>query len=335
MADTSLSERYVWRVTRSLPESVGPDAARELRGTLAAMTADRVAAGAEPEEAERSALTELGDPDVLARQHGGRADHLIGPAVYPAYVRLLKLLLTIVLPIATIATLLVQLSATGTGLRAAVGESAGVLFQLAVQLTFWVTLVFVLIERGRSEGERDRPLSDWSPDELLATDVPWRRVGLGEMLNDAGFSIAVAALVVWQFAGVGERGVQVLDPALAVGWKAAVVGLLLLDVFLTVLTWGADRWTVRLAAASVAANVVTAAVLLRLLLGDRLLTDLPAEFGEAFGWSSDWTVPVRVVAAVVVGICAWDAATALLRARRTLRWRRSGAGPQDQVEPGS
>ena len=58
-------------------------------------------------------------------------------------------------------------------------DSFLLLLSVGVHLAFWVTLTFAVIEWSRPEAERDRPLSEWSPDQLT-TEVPWRSVGIGE-----------------------------------------------------------------------------------------------------------------------------------------------------------
>ena len=47
---TTLTDRYVWTVTRHLTADVGPDVARELRATIADAVDARVEAGADPTE---------------------------------------------------------------------------------------------------------------------------------------------------------------------------------------------------------------------------------------------------------------------------------------------
>lgn len=329
MTTTSLTDRYVWTVSRQLPVEIGPDVARELRVTLAETIEGKVAAGSTPHEAERAALAELGDPDVLAREYGGRPNHLIGPAYYPDWVRLIKVLLGVVLPIVVAATFLTQFLATDRGFGTLIGEVAVVLLHTAVHLVFWSTLVFALVERSRrSDPERELLLSEWTPESLVDPDVPWRRVGSREMAFEAAFGIAVLLLVIWQLGGVGERGVQVLDPGLALGWKTALIALLAGDVAISLWAWGRGRWSVPLSIANVAANVASAAVLVWLVLQDRLLTDLPTVLGEKFGGEADWSLSTSAVVLGIVVLCGWDAMASVLRVRRGARTRRFLEGPQ-------
>lgn len=320
MSGTSLRERYVWTVTRQLPVDTGPDVARELRVTLDETIEDKVAAGASPQEAERAALAELGDPDVLAREYGGRPNHLIGPDFYPSWVRVVRVMLAIVLPLAVAGTLIAQLAATDRSLGQVFGEVVGVAFQVVVQLMFWVTVVFYLVERQASASEQRRFLEEWTPEQLREHDVPWRRANTREMVPELAFTGAFIALVLWQFGGVGERAVQVLDPGLALEWKILVIVLLVLDLLVTLLAWRAGRWTMPIAVANVGVNALTAVLWLSLLLSGRLLTDLSAEVGGDFGRDVAWSLSVPVVATVVVLVCAWDATASVLRARGAARW---------------
>lgn len=312
---TTLTDRYVWTVTRHLPDDTGPDVARELRGTIADAIDAKVDGGLDPETAEREAISELGDPDVLARQFGGRPAYLIGPGIYPDYVRLMRVLPAIVLPLVLVASFVAQVTTTDENWGQILLDSFLLLLTVALHLAFWVTLTFAIIERSRPEGERDRPLSQWKPDQLT-TEVPWRIVGLGETIFGAGFAIAMAALVAWQFNGVGGDAIQVLNPNLELVWEVALVGLFVLDALLAVVVWRVGRWTPTLAAVNVASNAASATLLIWLLSRDELLTDLPTVLGERFGWSTDWTLPTALVAAGVVIVALWDGLESVVKARK-------------------
>lgn len=315
---STLTDRYVWTVTRHLPPDTGPDVARELRGTIADAVDARVGAGVDPVTAEQEAVAELGDPEVLARQFGGRPAYLIGPGTYPAYVRLMRVLPAIVLPLVLVANVTARAATSDDGWGTILLDAFLLVLTTAVHLAFWVTLTFAVIDWTRPEGERERPLSEWKPDQLT-TEVPWRSVRLGETLFEAGFALALAALVAWQLGGVGDDGVQVLNPDIDVVWKVGLVGLLLLDAVLAVVVWRVGRWTATSAAVNVVSNAGAVLLMLWLLARDELLTDLPQVLGDRFGWSTDWSVSSAVVAVVIVAIAVWDAADSVLKARRVSR----------------
>lgn len=317
---TTLTDRYVWTVTRHLPDDVGPDVARELRGTIADAVDGRVDAGADPGAAEEQVIADLGDPDVLARQYGGRTGYLIGPGVYPDYVRLMRILPAIVLPIVLIANFAARLVSSDEKWGVILLEACLLTLSVAVHLGFWVTLTFAVIEWSRPEAERDRPLTEWKPDQLT-TEVPWRSVGLGESVFQAGFALAMALVVAWQFSGVQGDAIQVLNPGVDLAWKVALVGLFLLDAVLALAVWRVGRWTPTLASINVASNAAAATLLVWLLARDELLTDLPTVLGERFGCSTDWSAPTALVAAGIVVIALWDGVESVVKARRTIKGR--------------
>ena len=106
MNTTNLTDRYVAAAMRTVPEQQRADLAAELRASIDDQIDARVEQGEERDAAERSVLTELGDPDVLAAGYTGRRLYLIGPKLYLVWWRLLKLLLSIVLPFAVAAVAL-------------------------------------------------------------------------------------------------------------------------------------------------------------------------------------------------------------------------------------
>ncbi|MCW2760152.1 MAG: hypothetical protein JWR85_353 [Marmoricola sp.] len=322
MSQSTLTDRYVWTVTRHLPPDTGPDVARELRGTIHDMTEARIETGADPVRAEETVLTELGDPDVLARKYGGRPAYLVGPGLFPDYVRLMKVLPLIVLPIVLVATVVDGLATSSDHWGKVVLDSVLALLSVAVHLAFWTTLVFVVIDWTRPESERDKPLTSWGTDRL-PSEVPWRQVGLGETLTAVAFIVVTAGIVVWQFVGVGDgAGVQVLNPDLTVGWELLIVGLLLLEVVLAYAVWRAGRWTPTFAAVKVLINVGETAALLWLARGEELLAPgLPRELADTLDWSVDLSVLTAVLCAGIVLANAWDSVEAVLKARRAQRAR--------------
>src|SRR5690606_21673060 len=145
MSRSTLTERYVWAVARHLPEEIGPDVAEELRSSLAETIEAKIDAGAAPHEAEREAITELGDPDVLARGYGGMPNHLIGPAVYPDFIRLLKILLVAVPSIVFVVSATVNAMTGDTHPGMIALDAALLAFTVAVHVGFWTGLTFALV----------------------------------------------------------------------------------------------------------------------------------------------------------------------------------------------
>lgn len=228
MTTGTLTERYVHEVVRRIPADQRDDVANELRATIA----DTVEARDTPDRdaAEREVLTEMGDPIRLAARYADRPLALIGPELYPTYVRLLTLLLATVLPIVTgVSVVLDVLDHNDAG--SAVSEGIGTLITVGAQMIGWLTLVFALAERyGRREVARTAGV--WTPDDLK--EVRRRPEGSATVYASAAWNALVIGLIVWQHLAEPYRGVPVLDPDLWSGWiwpiLAGLAALVVLDL---------------------------------------------------------------------------------------------------------
>src|SRR5690606_33697158 len=99
MTTTDYTDRYVSAVVRGVPERQRADLEKELRASLADDIDARIEAGADHATAEYAAIQALGDPIVLSAHYAGRPLHLVGPALYADWKRLLTALELIIVPI--------------------------------------------------------------------------------------------------------------------------------------------------------------------------------------------------------------------------------------------
>lgn len=314
---TTLTDRYVHAVLRSLPEKQREEIDRELRATIADDIDARIADGAPAKDAERAALTELGHPARLAAGYVGRPLTLIGPAFYVPYVRLLKLLLAIVLPAAAFGIALGKVL-DGSGIGEVIGTVVVTLLQVAVHLGFWVTVVFVILERS---GATD-VVSDFDPDDLPDLPGPGR-VGMTEMLASVSFlAIFAVAIVLQQFLSVFEDAngpIPILDPALwsfSTPWFLAII---VLEIVFAVALFRTGRWTWPLAIANILLGAAFAIPAIWLLATGRLLN--PAYFAEFGGtpWIEPGTPTIIATSAVFIAIAVWDAVDGIVKTVRAGR----------------
>ncbi|MFD5903457.1 hypothetical protein ACFV6B_01315 [Streptomyces microflavus] len=256
MSTNTLTERYVHEVVRRLPADQRDDIADELRTTIA----DTIEARdpARPETVEREVLSEMGDPIRHAARYADRPLALIGPDLYPTYIRLLAFLLTTVLPVITAVFVLLEI-VDGNGLGAAVGAGVETVFTVGAQMVTVLTVLFAVAERaGHRKGTLIRT-TDWTPDDLPETREP-QKVGVGAVLTAVWYALLLG-LTVWQQLSEpyrtddGER-IAVLDPDLWSGWiwpiLIGLAGLVVLAL-VRVVTHG---WTSRLAVLHAIAQAV-------------------------------------------------------------------------------
>ena len=213
---TTLTDRYVWAVTRLLPEQQRGEIDLELRSSIG----DMVEARDDGDEA--AVLRELGNPSRLAAAYGERPHYLVGPEDFPEYLRILKLVAAVAIPgIAFLAALgaVVDDAAVGGEL---VGVVVSTMFTTAVHVGFWVTLFYAV----RARVQPDQP---WTLDSL--PDAPAdERVSLSDTVFELVVVLVSIGAIVWDRQGrLGDGdgdGAPFLHPSLWDGWIFVIIGLL-------------------------------------------------------------------------------------------------------------
>lgn len=303
---TSLVDRYVFTAVRRVPESQRAEIDRELRASIEDAVESRMEGGAAREEAVDAALRELGDPGRLADQYAGRRNYLIGPELYDGWRSLLTLLLSTVLPVVVAVTVIVQLFDDPSR---AVGEGFSTLFGVATGMTFWVTLVFALVERA---GVRELPVvglrlnRPWTPGDLPRYTS--RAMTLGQLAGELSWlAVLIAALVLQQFTFTGR---PLLDPAgWHFWWPLLIVAFLLRGAF-SVAVYRSATWTRTTIAGNLAASLLWAGPTIGLLAAGRFFN--PAFPALADAGVKHWlTLSIIVTVALIV---VWDTVEVIRRA---------------------
>ncbi|MEV4656263.1 permease prefix domain 1-containing protein [Micromonospora sp. NPDC049301] len=310
----TLTDRYLAATLRSVPTQRRDEIATELRASIQDMIDDRTGGGQDDATAERDVLTELGNPDLLAARYADRRLQLIGPTYYLVWLRLLKLLLSFI-P-ALVGTIVAVVEAAGGKGFGAVGTGLVTALEVAVQIAFWLTLVFALIER--SQPTMDLP--DWTVDQL--PDVPAHR---DISLADTIASVAMLVLTIgylpfqhyrsWVDDAAGDN-LPILDPALWSFWLPLLIAVLLASVVFEIVKYRIGRWNWTLFGVKAVLSLAFAVPVVWLLLTDRLLN--PA-LGERLSWLAEGDNRNTLGAAIAVGVAAvlvWDLVDTALKTRR-------------------
>ncbi|MNO57017.1 hypothetical protein D3C76_475420 [compost metagenome] len=166
----NLIEIYIHEVTRRLPEQTREDIALELRSTIEDMLPD------DPDEQEiKVVLAKLGNPAVLASEYRDQPMHLIGPRYYELYLMLLKMIIPIAVAVSLIAMTaeyLIGYSGNQTVaeiVTAVINKGIASILGVGIQVFFWITVVFAIIERtdnGKEKHPFTTKMSKWTPDDL-------------------------------------------------------------------------------------------------------------------------------------------------------------------------
>ncbi|WP_141014645.1 HAAS signaling domain-containing protein [Nocardioides sambongensis] len=319
-AGATLTERYVHAATRRLPAAQRDDVAEELRGGIA----DRLEAleherpDLDTDARERAALTELGDPARLAAGYSGRGLYLIGPDLYPAFQRTLAQLLAVAVPAVTIAVGVVD-ALDGDPIGHVIGGAVWAGLTALVQICFWLTLTFVLIERSGPghDALRDSLDVEWTPDQL--PPLPTHPGRLRDTVTSLAFLAFMAALLIWQqfrspIDGADGESVPILDPELWSLWLPLLLALMVAEAVLEIAKYRTGRWTVPLAAANTALSLAFAGILIHLSRAEELLNPAMVDAVQQ-DWSGfDPGLTHTIVAVTAAVIALWDIGEGWLRA---------------------
>ncbi|GAA1491235.1 permease prefix domain 1-containing protein [Brachybacterium sacelli] len=314
---TDLTERYISATIASLPPETQDDVRAELGTAVTDAIEARLDQGEDPAEAERTVLTELGDPAALAAGYADRPLHLLGPRYYLTWWRLLKLLLAIVPACVAGAVALAQVIA-GADVGEIIGQTIAVTISATLHLIFWVTLVFVILERtGAETGHR------WDVDQLPES----RPTGTGraDLIASVVFGgLGVGALLWDRFRGVVRidgDAVPVLHPDL---WPWALMGLFAIiaaEVALAGLLYTRARWSTGPAVLNTALAMLFLGWALTLFAADRLLNQefLDLVLRDHGVEPGSMRVLGIILVFSLVGIAVWDVIDGWLKARRDAR----------------
>jgi hypothetical protein len=314
MDAASLTDRYLDAAMRTVPERQRADLSAELRASIADQVDARIDSGEDAAAAERAVLTDLGDPDVLAAGYTGRVLHLIGPRYYLDWWRLLKLLLWIVPVCAAFGIALGQLIAQAP-IGTVIGQAVvGALWSI-VQVSFWTTLVFVVLERL---GHETMDAGRWTPDRL---PLPRERgARFGDLVVSLVWLLLVAGAVVWDhvlgLAYANGSWMPVFDPALWPWGMAALFVILAAFAVVSVRVYQRGGWSYGLAAVHGILDVILFGAVIWLLVEGRLLN--PA-LVSALTDATSAEVPRILGVLLGLGLAAigvWDILDAVLKAGR-------------------
>ncbi|PFL41048.1 hypothetical protein CN962_16600 [Bacillus cereus] len=166
----NLIDLYIQEVAKRLPEKNREDITLELRSTIDDMLPEDY-----NEKDVKSVLEKLGSPVSLANGYLDRPMHLIGPRYFDVYTTLLKM----IIPIAAVIALISMVAENFIGysgdqavlnvILQLIGKGIGGIFEVGLHVFFWLTVVFVILERTDKDKGIDpltTSLKKWTPDDL-------------------------------------------------------------------------------------------------------------------------------------------------------------------------
>lgn len=280
-----LIEIYIQEVTRRLPEKNREDIALELRSTIEDMLPDDYTEGD-----VKKALEKLGNPVSLAGGYRDRPMHLIGPRYYDLYISLFKMILPIAGVIAIISMIASYLfsyngdEAVLTIIIQVFAEGIWLLIEVGIQVAFWLTLTFVIIERtdkGRDLEPLTMNYAKWTPDDLKnITYIPKKKaIPRGEVF----FSLIWTAIWATSYfyadhlLGVYKNegnGLELVTPALnqdvLLSYWPLIIVVIGLEIALALSKYLKGQWTYKVAGFNTIYEIISIIVVVVMMLNPNL-----------------------------------------------------------------
>ena len=325
----NLIDIYIQEVTRRLSEKTRDDIAMELRSTIEDMLPDDYS-----EEDVKKALEKLGDPAVLANEYRDRPAYLIGPAFYELYMTTMKMVLPLALGIGLAIYFMVSFADwTGEGgigklMSLLFGESIWAAMNIFIQVFFWITLLFFILERSgvppacmRKTGER------WKPEDLK--DIVY--IPKKKAIPKAEAVASFVWTVIWgfiyfnsdRFIGAYEKNnvndyefiVPVFNQEVLLSYWPVIVLFIGTEIGLAVFKYMSGQWTNKLAIFNTIYNLFSIILSIVILTNADLvsstfltymidlLNGTPAAAERIMNWIIGGTIAIIIITA---GIAIYD-----------------------------
>lgn len=162
-------ERYIYDVTRRLPENQRDDIKKELWTLIEDTLYDKAGEEAPTDEDLHQVLEDLGNPADFARKYRGGEKYLIGGEYYDSYCYILKIVLLcagVGLLISVVVSALVNSVHADNMISYFANEmiNIGTIPGILVNIFAWITIGFIVIEQYQIKF--DMGIGSWTPEKL-------------------------------------------------------------------------------------------------------------------------------------------------------------------------
>ncbi|MGP4060741.1 hypothetical protein [Halobacillus sp. H74] len=267
----NLIDLYIHEVTRRLPEKNRDDIEMELRSTILDMLPEENYT----EEEIKKVLVTLGDPALLASRYNDRPSYLIGPGLYDKYLSILKMAMPIILFIILLVTAIEEIFiySGDTGLfsifAGLLAELSGSAINAAIHVFFWITIVFILIERFAPRKEEHQNIFNrkWTPEQLKERPIihEKREIKRWEVLLGLLWTAIWASLyfntprliAIYENSNNGlQFATSIINEDILLAYWGIVSLSVVLEIGIAVYKWRVRQWTKRLAWINACTNAV-------------------------------------------------------------------------------
>ncbi|WP_426349029.1 HAAS signaling domain-containing protein [Alloiococcus sp. CFN-8] len=319
----NLIDRYVHAVGSYLPKEIRDDVLKELRTNIEDMLPDNYT-----EKDIYNILKEMGSPMELANEYNPQKRYIIGPGYYDKYLEVLKIVVGICIAVFIGIEIIERvinpskIDVMETIIQLFINIISGGLLG-AMQGAFWVTLIFVILERSGVEAGDLSQISDkWTPDSLPELPVnDGLKISRGETIFSVVWTIIFTALLYFQPQVIGiyrniENGVLQATPLFDINvlkvYMPFILALTVLQLGIFIWKYIAERWNISLIICNAVYNVLMC-ILVVVMLSDTALFNAAfiSEIAELTKGSINtialWFDRGKwIFAGVFIVLCIWD-----------------------------
>lgn len=316
-------DRYIYDVTRRLPEHQRDDVARELRADIVEMIEDQAGDKKPTTKQVSSALLQLGRPSKLADSYRDQPRYIIGPEYYESYISLLKIILVVVIPIVVFLDLMAQLMVTQNALGEVIAHVVGAGVEMTVHIFFWTTLSFIAISKVTT-GKHMKEPSDWDPKNL--PEVPTSQT---ITRNESYFAIAWSLLAIIATILQVPAVNAVIQPDVPLFftpdfwpyWTLGLLAVSFLSLFAELIKMAVGKWSKSTATMITVVNSVTIGFFVSAYYSvqsviDPEFTQLIERTFDTNGVAASFNVGVIIFVNIVVIISVWEIIEAWIKYKK-------------------
>lgn len=311
-AVAELIDRYVYAVTKRLPQAQREDIEKELRGLIDDMLGDRTNGAPPKKEDAEAVLKQLGRPSALAAKYRGEEQHLIGPEYFDLYMMIMKIVVIVAVAGTAFAMIIGYITAPPANVFEAFGKFIAGVITAGIHGFAVVTFVFAVIERFVKRDEKLKG-TDWKPSDL--PPVPEAKAVIHKADPIVGMVFAVFGIILFNvapwFFGAGDISGKTFIPIFNLdvlkNMLPFINTMFCVGILKEVARLVIGRYDFRLAIAVTIFNVISLILFLYIFAPPAIWNaDFMMSLNTAYGWG--WTATQEaahvwsIIPKVIVGL---------------------------------
>lgn len=276
----NLINQYIHEVIKRVPKKMRDDTSIKLKAKMEEMLPDEYT-----EEDVKAVLQELGHPALLASHYSNRPMHLIGPRYYDVYMTFLKIFTPIIVFITLFSVIIESFIKYNDTLSlqsmiiTIITTIIVTIFSTVVQVFFWVTLVFTILEWKNTKKETT-PLTikfkEWTPADLEGAPYMPTKKSISKAEIVGGFIWTAVWVTVYFFAhfilAVYEKQndiivfvTPVLNQDVLISYWFFITMIVALEIMISLYKLFQRKWTINLATFNTIHQILIATVFISII----------------------------------------------------------------------